>query len=84
MGFSILEIAVVQMATRASQQSLVCLAALSCEVSTARFLFCSFALVLLYPSGIDMYLGSLSPSDHAQIPVVESVLGIAQAYGSSL
>ena len=25
----------------------------------ARFLFCSFALVLLYPSGIDMYLVGL-------------------------
>ena len=37
----------------------------------ARFLFCSFALVLLYPSGIDMYLVGL--------PHIASDLGASEA-----
>ena len=37
----------------------------------ARFLFCSFALVLLYPSGIDMYLVGLP---HIARDLVDNVL----------
>lgn len=42
----------------------------------ARFLFCSFALVLLYPSGIDMYLVGL-PRIAADLHASEAQLHIA-------
>ncbi|MGL4726270.1 MAG: MFS transporter [Scandinavium sp.] len=42
----------------------------------ARFLFCSFALVLLYPSGIDMYLVGL-PHIAADLHASEAQLHIA-------
>jgi DHA1 family multidrug resistance protein-like MFS transporter len=42
----------------------------------ARFLFCSFALVLLYPSGIDMYLVGL-PRIAADLSASEAQLHIA-------
>ncbi|MBB1202358.1 MFS transporter [Enterobacteriaceae bacterium 89] len=42
----------------------------------ARFLFCSFALVLLYPSGIDMYLVGL-PRIAADLAASEAQLHIA-------
>jgi len=42
----------------------------------ARFLFCSFALVLLYPSGIDMYLVGL-PQIARDLGASEAQLHIA-------
>lgn len=42
----------------------------------ARFLFCSFALVLLYPSGIDMYLVGL-PRIAVDLSATEAQLHIA-------
>ena len=52
-----MEITIVQMATRLILSPLSCMPASMGFM--ARFLFCSFALVLLYPSGIDMYLVGL-------------------------
>lgn len=40
----------------------------------ARFLICSFALVLLYPSGIDMYLVGL--------PRIAQDLGASEAHAA--
>lgn len=46
----------------------------------ARFLFCSFALVLLYPSGIDMYLVGL-PHIARDLGASEAQLHIACGNG---
>src|SRR5690606_30976420 len=53
------EITFVQMATRFFPFLPLCFQPADHGGFMARFLFCSFALVLLYPSGIDMYLVGL-------------------------